>query len=169
MNVILERARTEDSTDIAQLINLAYRGDIGWTTEAKIIAGNRVSTQTINTLLDDATIHFLVAYNLGDLLCCICIEQAKNIANIGYFAVKPKLQGLGIGASVLDQAERYAMGVLKVKKLALQVVSERPELLDYYLRRDYKCTGLVKPFPIHLNVGEPKVKDLSIDYLEKKI
>ena len=169
MNIILERARSEDSVDIAQLINVAYRGDIGWTTEAKIIAGNRVSTQTINTLLDDESIHFLVAYNLGDLLCCICIEHANNTANIGYFAVNPKLQGLGIGSSILEQAERYAMSVLKAKKLALQVVSERPELLNYYLRRHYKRTGLVKPFPIHLKVGEPKVKGLTIDYLEKKI
>jgi len=169
MKVILERARAEDSADIAQLINVAYRGDIGWTTEAKIIAGNRSTTESINTLLGEASIHFLVAYNLGDLLCCICVEQTKNTANIGYFSVNPKLQGLGIGSSVLGQAERYASSVLKVSTLALQVVSERPELLDYYLRRGYKKTGLVKPFPIHLKVGEPKVKGLTIDYLEKKI
>jgi len=169
MNVILERARPEDSDDIAQLINVAYRGDTGWTTEAKILTGNRVTTQIINTLINDTTIHFLVAYNLGDLLCCICVEQAKKTANIGYFSVNPKLQGLGIGSSVLEQAEHYAANILNVTTLALQVVSKRPELLDYYLRRDYKKTGLVKPFPTHLKVGEPKIKGLTIECLEKKI
>ena len=122
----------------------------------------------IHSLLMDQSIHFLVAYNLGELLCCICVEHSHQVANIGFFSVSPKLQSIGIGKSVLKQAEAYAVSVLKVNKIAMQVVSQRTELVDFYLRRGYKKTGLVKPYPNHLNSGVPKQKNLTIDYLEKK-
>ncbi len=169
MNVALEKARDEDIKDITDLINTAYRGEVGWTKETALISGDRVCEEQIQGLIKDQSIHFLVSYNLGDLLCCICIEHSKQAANFGFFAVNPKLQGLGIGKSVLKQSEIYASSVLKVKKYALQVVSQRPELVDFYIRRGYKQTGLVKPFPVHLNVGMPKQQGVTIDYLEKKV
>ncbi len=83
MNVHIEKAREEDVDDIVDLINLAYRGNKGWTTETALIRGDRVGYKTISELLSDEDIHFLVAYNLGDLLACICIEKSVNVANIG--------------------------------------------------------------------------------------
>jgi len=168
MNVLLEKARLKDAKDIVALINEAYRGAIGWTKETDLITGERVSHETIDGLLKDSSIHFLVAYNLGDLLCCICIEHSAQTANIGFFAVKPKLQQLGIGQSVLAQAESYASSVLKINKFAMQVVKQRTELVDFYLRRGYKKIGLVKAYPNNLNSGVPKVKGLKVESLEKK-
>lgn len=168
MNVILEKARVEDIIDITALINKAYRGELGWTTETDLIHGDRVSEDTVESLLKDSSIHFLVAYNLGDLLCCICIEHSMNTANIGFFAVNPKLQNLGIGKSVLKQAESYAISVLNVNKFAMQVISQRTELIDFYIKQGYKKTGKVKPFPNNINAGRPIIVNLTIETLAKK-
>lgn len=168
MNIMLEKARLDDVNNIVDLVNLAYRGDAGWTKESELIQGDRVSKEIINSLLKEPEIHFLVAYSLGDLLCCICIEHSANTANIGFFAVNPKLQELGVGKSVLEQAEHYAITVLNVKKFAMQVISQRPELVDYYLRRGYKKLGLVRPYPKNLNSGSPSIDGLTIVTLEKK-
>jgi len=169
MNVHLEKARDEDAGDITDLINLAYRGEEGWTKETALIDGDRVQYNTISELLLDSNIHFLVTYNLGDLLACICIEQSVTAANFGFFSVNPKYQTLGIGKSVLAQAESYALNGLKLKKTAMQVVQQRTELVSFYERRGYRLTGLVKPYPKNLSSGTPMKDELNVVYLEKKL
>lgn len=167
MNIVLERARPEDAEAIVSLINDAYRGHVGWTKETDLIGGDRTQLLAIKKLLSDSSIHFLVAHNLGELLSCICVEHAGKIANIGYFAVNPKLQNLKVGRSVLQQAENFAKDVFKVNKLAMQVVSQREELISYYQRRGYLKTNIIKPFPVKMNVGTPKISNLTIEVLEK--
>jgi ribosomal protein S18 acetylase RimI-like enzyme len=49
------------------------------------------------------------------------------------------------------------------------VVSQRKELISYYERRGYTRIGKIKEYPININVGTPKVANLTIEYLEKNL
>ncbi len=169
MNFILETASDKDIGNIASLINLAYRGEHGWSKETDIVSGDRVTAHSIDQLLSDPSIHFLVAYSFGHLLCCICLEQSNKVVNIGLFAVNPEYQQLGIGKSALSYAEDYALHRLGLKLSVMQVISQRKELISFYERCGYKKTGLVKPYPLTLNSGTPSVKGLTMDILEKKL
>ncbi len=83
--------------------------------------------------------------------------------------MSPKYQALGIGKSVLAQAESYILNVLKINKTAMQVVQQRSELVSFYQRRGYQLTGLVKPYPKNLNSGAPIETELTVVYFEKRL
>ncbi len=102
------------------------------------------------------------------MIACICIEQKKDSAYLGFFAVHPSVQGQGIGDEVLSQAENFASKNLNLQKYVMVVVSQRTELIAYYERRGYCKTGQVEPYPVNLNVGKPLSNDLTIAYLEKR-
>ena len=169
MNFILEKANDNDIGNIVHLVNIAYRGEQGWTKETDLIRGDRVTVETIESLMLDVKIRFFVAYSFGHLLCCVCLEQSESVANIGLLAVNPEFQNFGIGKSVLKQVEEFACYTLNVKLCVMQVISQRKELIAFYERRGYKKNGLVKPYPSGLNSGIPSVKGLTLDYLEKRI
>lgn len=97
-----------------------------------------------------------------------CVEQAAGNAYIGLFAVHPRLQAKGVcGKPILDMTEKFVSEELGMCKFIVVVVSQRPELISYYERRAYVRTGDIKDYPIHLNVGVPRVKGLTIQFLEK--
>jgi hypothetical protein len=51
----------------------------------------------------------------------------------------------------------------------MAVLSERKELIEFYLRRAYVRSGDKQEYPVHLNVGRPLSNDLTIEYLEKYV
>lgn len=163
----LEVANQEQIEEIVDIVNSAYRGDIGWTKETDIVDGARTSISEIQSLISKPDAHLLIAKDKGGIFSCVCMEEDGCDAYIGMFAVKPDIQGNGIGKAVLQLAEEYALVQLRARKLILIVVSQRPELISYYERRGYVKTGQIEEYPIHLNVGVPKVTGLTIQYLEK--
>ncbi len=169
MNLILEPATTKHVGAICELINLAYRGDNGWTRETEFISGNRATINEVNYYLSDQNAHLFIAKDQHEIISCICVELNDNDAHIGFFAVHPKMQGRGIGKIILTQAENYAVNNLNVTKLSMAVVSQRSELIAYYERRGYQRTGVIKKFPVHRDVGVPLDNSLTIEYLNKNI
>ncbi|WP_262437612.1 hypothetical protein [Acinetobacter ursingii] len=49
----------------------------------------------------------------------------------------------------------------------MSVLSARTELLAFYQRRGYQLTTQVEDYPIHANVGQPLLKDLTVLHLIK--
>ena len=168
LKLSLEAARNDHIEEICDLVNLAYRGEKGWTKESDLVCGDRSSTNEVQEYMSDPNAHLLVAIKNGEIVSCICIEKNGSSAYIGLFAVHPKLQGKGVGNETLFQAESYASTKLKVRKYVMVVVSQRKELIAYYERRGYTRTGNIQEYPTHLNVGVPLVSGLKIEYLEKK-
>ena len=156
-------------SEILNLVNLAYRGDRGWTRETDIVAGDRATKLEIERAIDKPGFHMLVYVKRNQLQSCICIEQVNEDAYIGLFAVDPAYQGKGLGKKVLGLAEEYASLVLGAKKCVMVVVSQRQELIAYYERRGYVRTGEVKNYPTDLDVGMPISKGLTIEYLRKSV
>ena len=167
MDLILELAKEEQAEEICNLVNLAYRGETGWTKETDLVSGDRSTIDEVRRYMKDDKAHLLVVNEGGVIKACICIEQDNDRAFIGYFAVHPSEQGRGIGKEILALAENYASTKLDLKKYMMLVVSQRRELISYYERQGYVRTGDIQEYPVHLNVGVPKKKGLTIERLEK--
>jgi len=167
MNILLEEASHDHIDHICRLINMAYRGNDGWTTETQIVDGDRTNPDEIKSILSNHNKKLLIVRQNENLVSCVCLERKNECSYISMFAVNPVYQDSGIGKQVLSQAEDYSMNVLNLKKFAMIVVSSRTELISYYERRGYVLTGKTAEYPVHLNVGIPKVSGLSLVYLEK--
>lgn len=163
----LDRASVDQSQAICELLNSAYRGTGGWTTESNIISGNRTNLHEIKAAIKLPNSYFFVVYQSNRLASCIHITKKDDHAQFGFFAVQPSLQGNGLGTYVLKQAEIFAKTCLHSKKLLMIVVSQRTELIAFYERRGYQRTGQIEDLPV--SIGIPKQAHLTIDYLEKSI
>jgi len=166
-SIQLSLAVTTDAQEICELMNSAYRGEEGWTTEADLVSGSRSTVEQIRDAISDNSNHFLVFRSNGKILSCINIESTDGVAHIGSFAVAPALQGTGIGDRTIAMAEQYAKEVLSATRFSMLVLLPRKELIAFYERRGYRRTGRISPFPTQLNVGHPKIAELMVEELEK--
>jgi len=165
----LKLAQLEQSQEIGNLVNQAYRGKTGWTKEGHLVSGDRVSSKQIEDIILNENSYLLITQNKIDITSCICIEKKTNNAYFGLFAVNPNIQSKGIGKKVLKLAEEYTKDILKLKKITMVVISQREELISYYERRGYVKININQEYPKYLDVGTPKIEGLTIDYLEKTI
>jgi len=167
LKLVLEIAKAEQVENICDLVNLAYRGENGWTKETALVGGDRSNANEVQEYLSNPNVHLLVAVVNGEIVSCVCIEKEEDSAYIGFLTVHPKVQGIGIGKEILYQAEKYASTKLNARKYVMVVVSQRTELIAYYERRGYTRTGKTQEYPTHLNVGVPLKRDLTVEYFEK--
>ncbi|WAI87105.1 dTDP-fucosamine acetyltransferase [Psychrobacter sp. SC65A.3] len=196
--VFLRQAEASDIDALEQLLNRCYRQTEGWTNEADLIGGIRITQDELASTITNPT-HYLFVYpktitgerdgeETGELLGCIGVDMQVNAAGdkkayIGMFAVHPELQGQGVGNVILQAAETFAGRHLqsdkqatdsqatnkKPARLTMSILSHRPELLSYYQRRGYQLNGNKMPFPNDGNNGEPKRQDLELLELEKPV
>lgn len=164
----LRPAAPEDVDDIVTLVESAYRGDAsraGWTTEADLLDGQRTDPdEVVETLM-----HLTVAEVDGDLVGCCALVPHDAHGYFGMFAVRPGLQGGGVGSALLLDAEQRARD-LGLTRVDMTVLSTRSELLAYYLRRGYVDTGVRKPFPYgEERFGRPRRDDLEFVVLSKPV
>ncbi len=166
-------ARPSDADAVVALVESAYRGEssrAGWTTEADLLGGQRTDRAEVDALIADPDATLLLALASGALSGCVLIVPAPSAtAHIGMFAVRPGLQGKGLGRALLAAAEGVgrARGAARAK---LTVLEQRQELLGWYARRGYLLTGATEPFPYgNLRFGLPKRPDLRFAVMEKTL
>ncbi len=169
----LQPATPEQAAVLCELINQAYRGDGGWTRETALVAGDRISQAAVSALIDRqaphlATAHLMTAHRHRELVACIQLTLTGDAAHLGLFSVWPALQGQGVGHRVLALAEAHG-AALGARRITMSVLNRRPELIDYYLRRGYRRVVGTDPYPIHQNVGTPRVDGLLLERLEKRL
>jgi ribosomal protein S18 acetylase RimI-like enzyme len=166
-------AALSDVGELVALVESAYRGDpsrAGWTTEADLLDGQRTDPEEVSSLIADPTIALVLA-TLGQVLVgsvAVRTDEAR-VAHIGMFAIRPTLQGSGLGTALLAEAERVAVerGALMAE---MTVIEQRVELLAWYARRGYRATGETEPFPYgNFRFGSPKRDDLRFLVLEKSL
>jgi ribosomal protein S18 acetylase RimI-like enzyme len=156
---------------ITALIERAYRGDESrraWTTEADILTGPRTTVEEIKGLLADPQSRFLVAADGGALSACALIRNEDGVGYFGMFAVRPDLQGAGLGRAMLAAAERQARALWNCRAMTMTVISLRKDLIGYYERRGYKLTGEQKPFPFAPDLGALRT-DFHLAVLRKEL
>ena len=84
------------------------------------------------------------------------------------FAVDPTQQGRGTGDALLAECERIARDEWHLPVMRMTVIDVREALIAFYLRRGYRRTGILKPFPYgDTRFGIPRRDDLRFEVLEK--
>jgi GNAT superfamily N-acetyltransferase len=166
-------ATTDDVPALVALVQSAYRGDAsraGWTTEADILDGQRTDPDAVTTAIEGPDSRILVADEAGELLACCHLERRDGYTYFGMFAVNPVRQGAGLGKHVLAEAERFARDEWHSGELHMTVISVREELIAWYVRRGYRRTGQMSPFPYgNERFGQPTRTDLEFELLVKKL
>lgn len=86
------------------------------------------------------------------------------------FAVRPELQGGGLGKVILAEAERTARNLWGTGEMRMTVIRQRDELIAWYERRGYRRTGQLTPFPYgDERFGIPQRADLEFELLVKPL
>ena len=164
-------AHKSDAEAIAQLVNKAYRPELGasgWTHESNLVSGSRTNADQVSETISKPASVILVGLEDPEIVACVHIEKDGSNSHIGMLAVSPILQGAGIGKKMLAHAERYASEIFGSEKFIMVVVSSRSELISFYLRRGYQKTGSVMDYPLLAGAGTPKHAGLKIEALEKR-
>lgn len=169
MNETIELAEISDSLAIAALVNKAYRPAPetgGWTHESALVAGDRTSSQQVESLFGSGSL-VLVMRRENEIVACVHVECVGHDCWIGMLATLPAQQTVGVGKKVLMAAEAIAMEHFAPKRLMMSVLSSRPELLSFYQRRGYQLTGQVNDYPREASVGTPLLTELQLLELRK--
>ncbi|GAA5005480.1 GNAT family N-acetyltransferase [Pseudoluteimonas lycopersici] len=171
--IVFRDAVEADIPALVALVTSAYRGDAsraGWTTEADLLDGNRIDPEVLRGDILRADSRILLAERGGETLGCahVCIEDGAGY--FGMFAIRPDLQGAGLGKLLLAEAERVVREDWKLPAMRMTVIDVRDELIAYYERRGYRRTGIKKPFPAtDPRFGIPLRNDLRFEVLEKNL
>jgi len=152
-------ATVADVPELVALINSAYRGESskkGWTTEADLIAGQRVGEEELTTQITEPNTTILKYINdEGRIIACVSLQKKEGKkVYLGMLTVSPTLQAGGIGRQLLAAAEEYARSI-NFHTIVMTVITTRTELINWYERRGYIKTGEIIPLHITEKNGIP--------------
>ncbi|KAI5926932.1 putative acetyltransferase [Camillea tinctor] len=175
MHLQFRTATPDDASQLQALVKSAYRGETsrqGWTTEADLVADDRIDVKGITAKITAPDGVVLMATDDDGALvaCCEVVKRSADLAYFGLFAVDPRRQGGGLGRQVLNYTEDYCRRIWSVTKLEMNVIWTRDELISWYIRRGFRKTGKSKPFPYEELVNGAALRDdLYFDVLEKDL
>lgn len=181
-----------DALAVVALVESAYRGDVsraGWTTEADLLHGQRTDAAMVLEHLSEPGRHLLLAHDGGGLVACCELTEPRvgqpaadgehgctpasasaGAAYLGMFAVRPTLQGGGIGRAVLAEAARIARDEWGAQALELSTLHLRAELIAWYERRGFQRTGELRAFPYgDERYGRPQRDDIVQVVLRREL
>ncbi|MDQ4093831.1 MAG: GNAT family N-acetyltransferase [Actinomycetota bacterium] len=164
------RATRADVESIVSLVDAAYRGEGlgGWTTEAHLVGVRRTDAEAVEEVLAAPESMVILARIDGDLVGCSQLTKQSSCPVLGMLAVRPELQGRGIGGAIIGEAERVCRDEFGAKEIRMQVLHVRHDIITWYERLGYKSNGERIPFPYgDERVGVPKRNDLEFVVLMK--
>jgi len=164
------KAELNDASVIADLVNSAYRGEssrAGWTTEADILDGLRITTPEVATLIRREDAFVLVGVLRDQVVASIACERLENTAKFGLIAVKPTLQNKGYGREMIQAAEVITTREWRVAGFFMSVITLRTELIEFYERLGFERSGQFEDFPENPALWQPKVQSLALEFLVK--
>lgn len=176
--VTIRLATLGDVLAIEDVVQSAYRGDVsreGWTTEADLLDGIRTDRAALATVIAGPASLMLLAVDVPTptatvLACCQLERRGDGVAYFGMFAVRPQLQGGGLGRRLLAAAEDYASSQWSAHTMEMTVIVQREELIAWYVRRGYVRTQETRPFPYgDVRFGRPRRDDLEFVVLRKPL
>lgn len=153
-------AGATDVDAILALVQAAYRGAGGWTSEVGLIEGQRIGPEELRAEVESAEAVVMVVPEADGLIaCCVVHGGVGGVAHFGLFAVGPARQAGGVGRRLLSAARRVAADRFGAHTLEISVVSGQPALAAWYERLGFAPTGSRVPFP-NDPTDRPLVADL---------
>ena len=146
---MITKATLENATEITNLVNSAYRGETskkGWTTEANLLEGTRITETELSETLSDANNTILVYQENNTIIGTVLLTNKTTELYLGMLTISPELQNTGLGKKLLQAAEDFALA-LNLPKITMTVISIREELIAWYQRNGYSDTGKREAFP----------------------
>lgn len=175
-DVFIRVATLGDVAAIEEVVQSAYRGEAsrqGWTTEADLLDGIRTDRGAVAAAITGPGGLMLVAVDARGsrvLACCQLERRSDAIGYFGMFAVRPELQGAGLGRRLLAAAEDFASSRWSTRTMEMTVIVQRDELIAWYGRRGYVRTEDTRPFPYgDIRFGRPRRDDLEFVVLRKPL
>jgi ribosomal protein S18 acetylase RimI-like enzyme len=144
-------ASAADIPNVVSLLNRAYRGNSdegGWTTEAGLISGDRISQSTLRAeIAEKPHATLLVWKQYGKLSGCVWVEPMKGHTwYLGSLAVDPQTQNAQFGRRLLSTAEQWCQA-RGAQAIHMTVLEARETLIAWYERRGYARSGETELFP----------------------
>jgi uncharacterized protein (TIGR00290 family) len=141
-------AESSDVDGLLALVQAAYRGAGGWTSEVGLVEGQRIGRDELQAEIDSAgAVVMVIPDGQGVLACCVVHGGESPIAHFGLFAVDPSRQAGGVGRWLMAAARQVALERFGADTLEITIVSGRPELAAWYERLGFAATGATIPFP----------------------
>ncbi|MGE0395062.1 MAG: GNAT family N-acetyltransferase [Vicinamibacterales bacterium] len=167
-------AAPADAPAIVALVESAYRGEAsraGWTTEADLLDGQRTDEAGVLAAIAGPGERIVLACDGDALVGSVLLrDEGHGSAYTGMLAVRPPLQGHGVGRALLQEAERMARSELRATTMRMTVIAQRAELLAWYERLGYRPTGERESFPYgDERFGRPRRNDLHFVVLKKAL
>ena len=168
------RPATEaDIPALVALVTSAYRGEAsraGWTTEADLLDGARIDPEVLRADIARPRSRVLVLDGDDGPLACAHVAVEDGAGYFGMFAVRPDLQGAGVGGRLLAECERVVREEWAQALMRMSVIDLRDPLIAWYERRGYRRTGRHLAFPYgDERFGIPLRDDLRFEVLEKPL
>jgi len=173
-NLELQPMADDELADVVALLNRAYRSsgeEAGWTTEAGLLKGDRISEQTLRQELADKPQGTLLVWKTdAGIEGCVWLEPLENdVWYLGSLAISPAVQNAQYGRRLLEAAEQWCLA-RGGKSIMMTVLQVRDTLVAWYLRRGYRRTGETEPFPADdTRFGIPTRPDLIFEVMTKSL
>jgi ribosomal protein S18 acetylase RimI-like enzyme len=170
---MIRDAVAADAGQLAGLIRSAYRGTVsrdGWTSEADLVAGDRTDAQRVLDIITGPhSVMLVLAEDAGIVACCQLEDRGDKLAYFGTFAVRPGIQGGGLGRRLITEAEREAAARFGASAVEMTVLAQQDKLIAWYERLGYQRTGEQRPFPADPVYARPLRDDLYFVVLRKTL
>ncbi|KAM0427935.1 hypothetical protein ACHAPT_007395 [Fusarium lateritium] len=166
-------ATPDDAPQLQQLIQAAFRAEDSrkdWVGDADLAANFCISVEEILPKITSPNSEMIMAFDDDVLVGTIgVLRRSDDLARLFFLAVDQSLHRGGIGRHVLEYAEGYCQRAWGVKKLGLDALTLRKELIAWYMRRGYVPTGEVTPFPVDKANGRSLPEGLGFVEMEKEV
>jgi len=149
-------ATPADAPAVRALIESGYRGDSarkGWSNEADLLDGDRTTPEEVAAMIAAPEKRVLLAEEDGTLVGTVTVtDLGAARAYMGLLCIDPERQAGGLGRTLVGEVEKLAADVFGANVMELIVVDVRTELIAWYERRGYVRTGVLRPFPLPMDV-----------------
>jgi predicted N-acetyltransferase YhbS len=166
-------AEEKQSKEITSLVNSVYRGENskrGWTTEADILGGIRISEEKVREIIGLENNVILLASLDDKIIACVHLEKKGNICWLGMLSVDVDFQTFRLGKMMIEKSEAFANETFNSTVMKMKVIGVRAELIEYYERRGYSLTGEREDFlTAEDTFGEPNTQNLYFEILSKNL